>query len=96
MRRERVAADESLLGQQVFIKETAKPKLGNKVIPWNEVGMPATVTKIDGDWLWVGKAWVKSGEVVGRDDAPTLLRHGAKSRSRVPPTPICCAAWPGA
>lgn len=65
------AADDSWLGQTVFIKESAKPKLGNKVIPWNEVGMPATVTKVDGDWLWVGKAWVKSGEVVPRDDAPT-------------------------
>jgi tetratricopeptide (TPR) repeat protein len=67
------------VGQQVFIKETAKPKLGNKIIPWNQVGMPATVTKVDGDWLWVGKAWVKSGEVVKRDDAPayyaTVIRR---------------------
>lgn len=65
-----IAAEDTWLGQTVFIKETAKPKLGNKVIPWNEVGMPATITKVDGDWLWVGKAWVRTGEVVRRDDAP--------------------------
>ena len=58
------------LGQQVFVKETAKPKLGDKIIPWNQVGMPATVSKVEGDWLWLGKVWVRSGEVVKRDDAP--------------------------
>jgi tetratricopeptide (TPR) repeat protein len=64
-------ADDGWLGQQVFVKETAKPKLGNKVIPWNQVGMPATVSKVEGDWLWLGKVWVRSGEVVRRDDAPS-------------------------
>jgi tetratricopeptide (TPR) repeat protein len=63
-------ADDGWVGQQVFLKDTAKPKLGNKVLPWNAVALPATVSKVNGDWLWVGNAWVKSGEVVKRDDAP--------------------------
>ena len=64
-------ADDSWVGQRVFVKETAKPKLGNKTFAWNDVPLPATVTKVNGDWLWVGKAWVKTGEVVKVDDAPS-------------------------
>ena len=75
-------ADDSWLGQQVFVKETAKPKLGNKIIPWNEVGMPATVSKVEGDWLWLGKVWVaqrRGGEARRRSH---LLRQSPQTRSQ--------------
>jgi tetratricopeptide (TPR) repeat protein len=30
--------------------------------------MPAKVTNVNGDWLWVGSAWVRSGEVIKQAD----------------------------
>ena len=65
------AADDEWIGKQVFLKETAKPKLDNRTFAWNDVKLPATVTKVNGDWLWVGNAWVRSGEVVKIEDAPS-------------------------
>jgi tetratricopeptide (TPR) repeat protein len=64
-------ADDPWIGQRVFLKATARPKLGNRTMAWTDVTMPATVTQVNGDWLWVGNAWVRSGEVVKLDDAPT-------------------------
>jgi tetratricopeptide (TPR) repeat protein len=63
-------ADDAWIGQRVFLKESAKPKLGDRTFAWNDVKLPATITKVNGDWLWVGNAWVRSGEVVKLDDAP--------------------------
>lgn len=60
----------SWLGETVFIKTTARPKVGNKTMHWNEVGMPAKVSKVEGDFLWVGNAWVKPNDVVRTADAP--------------------------
>jgi tetratricopeptide (TPR) repeat protein len=65
-----VATADDWLGQRVFVKDTAKPKVGNRTLGWNEVSMPATVKEVNGDWLWVGNAWVKSGDVIKVDDAP--------------------------
>ena len=66
------AADD-LVGKKVFLKETARPKVGNKTLAWNQVQLPATVSKVEGDWAWIGKAWVKRGEVITLDDAPAYF-----------------------
>jgi tetratricopeptide (TPR) repeat protein len=63
------AADDDWIGQRVMLKETAKPKVGTKSFKWNDVPLPATVDKIDGDWLWVGIAWVKEDDAIKLDDA---------------------------
>ena len=51
------AAADGWVGERVFLKDTAKPKLGDRTFAWNDVKLPATVTKVNGDWLWVGNAW---------------------------------------
>ncbi|MBL9124347.1 MAG: tetratricopeptide repeat protein, partial [Planctomycetaceae bacterium] len=58
------------LGQKVFVKETARPRVGNRVFEWNTVSLPATVSKVEGKFLWLGSAWVTPNEVVPVDDAP--------------------------
>jgi tetratricopeptide (TPR) repeat protein len=68
-------ADDAWIGQQIFLKETAKPKLGDRTFGWNDVAFPAKVTKVNGDWLWIGKAWVRTGEVVKADDAPAYYAN---------------------
>ena len=32
--------------------------------------MPAAVAKVNGEWLWLGSAWVKQDQVVLLDDVP--------------------------
>jgi len=64
------AAEVDWVGQRVMLKETATPKVGTRTLQWNSVPMPATVANINGDWLWLGTAWVKKDQVLLLDDAP--------------------------
>lgn len=58
------------LGQKVFVKETARPRVGQQTFEWNALSIPATVSKVEGKFLWLGAAWVTPNEVVTVDDAP--------------------------
>ena len=58
------------LGKKVFVKDTAHPRVGNQTFEWNAVSIPATVSKVEGNYLWLGSAWVTPNEVVTLDDAP--------------------------
>jgi tetratricopeptide (TPR) repeat protein len=62
--------DDGWLGQRVFVKETAKPRINGRTLSWTDVTMPATIKEVNGDWLWVDNAWVRSGDVIKVDDAP--------------------------
>lgn len=64
------SAADDWVGRKVFVKETAKPKAGDRTLPWNAIAFPAAVERVNGDWLWLGKAWVRTGEVVPVEDAP--------------------------
>lgn len=74
------AAQRDWQGETVMIKETATPQIGAKKFRWTDVPMPATVEKVNGQWLWVRVAWVKQDDVVLLDDAPAyytkLLNRG--------------------
>lgn len=63
------AADDDWIGQRVMLKETSKPKVGSQTFKWGDVPLPATVTKVEGDWLWLGVAWAKKDEALKLDDA---------------------------
>lgn len=75
-----IAAEREWVGQTVMLKETATPRIGAKKFRWNDVPLPATVEKVNGQWLWLGTAWVKSDDVLALDDAPAyytkLLNRG--------------------
>ncbi len=68
------------LGQRVFVRETAQPKVGNRILKWSDIAIPAKVSQVNGDWLWVGKAWVRSGDVVRLDDAPAYYTKTIRSQ----------------
>ncbi|HJT36366.1 MAG TPA: tetratricopeptide repeat protein [Pirellulales bacterium] len=74
------AAERDWQGETVMVKETAIPQVGAKKFRWNDIPMPATVEKVNGQWLWLGVAWVKQDEVLLLDDAPAyyteLLNRG--------------------
>jgi tetratricopeptide (TPR) repeat protein len=74
------AVDSDWVGQKVMLKETAKPKLGNRVLDWSAVRLPARITQAKDGWLCVETAWVRPAEVVLLADAPayftTLLKSG--------------------
>ncbi len=61
---------EGWLGKEVFFKEEAKAKIGDKIIDKYEVlAFPAKVTRVNGDWLWLGRAWLKKSDVMEVDEA---------------------------
>jgi tetratricopeptide (TPR) repeat protein len=66
-------ADESWLGQTVLPKETAVPQANGKRLRWNDVPIPSVVQQVQGDWLWLGMAWVQKSDVVLLDDAPAYF-----------------------
>jgi tetratricopeptide (TPR) repeat protein len=45
------------------------------------VMIPAKVTQVNGDWLWVGNAWVRSGEVVKEADGTTYYNRVVREDS---------------
>jgi tetratricopeptide (TPR) repeat protein len=77
------AAEPEWVGRKVMLKETAKPKVGNRELEWTAVALPAKVTKVKDGWLWVGTAWVRPSDVVPLADAPAyfteLLKTGRKA-----------------
>lgn len=86
--------DDDLLGQKVFLKETARPKVGNKTLESTDIAIPATVSKVDGDWVWVGKAWVKRGDLITVEDAPTYYTRALNSNPNSSDAYLCRGmAW---
>lgn len=69
------------VGKKVFLKETARPRVGNRVFQWNEISIPATVRQVEGAFLWVEAAWVTPSEVVTVDDAPAYYTDVIRRRS---------------
>jgi hypothetical protein len=53
------AADE-WLGKEVFFKDSAVAMVGTEVVDkYKVLDVPATVGAVNGEWLWLGRAWVK-------------------------------------
>ena len=51
------------IGQEVFCKNGAKAKVGDFEISIQHLQFPATVGEVNGDWLWLGRAWVRKDDV---------------------------------
>ncbi|HEX4143567.1 MAG TPA: tetratricopeptide repeat protein [Pirellulales bacterium] len=60
---------EPWLGQKVFWKPGAKAKVGTEEIAIETIAFPATVEEVNGDWLWLGRAWVQKQDVATADQA---------------------------
>ena len=78
---------DSWLGKEVFIKDSAVLMISKEVVPLKYVPFPATVEVVEGDWLWLRRAWVQKSEV--RDFPQALEYYTQKVRDN----PADAAAW---
>jgi tetratricopeptide (TPR) repeat protein len=57
------------IGKRVFWKEGAVAKVGSKTFDVEKLDYPATVREVQGDWLWLGRAWVQKKDVMETEEA---------------------------
>jgi len=69
------AASEPALGQKVFWKSGARAKLGGAEIHINKIPFPAKVERMEGDWVWLERAWVHKDDVMNVDQALEYYSH---------------------
>lgn len=74
------AAQDPWIGREVFLKNDAVIKVGNRIIEPEKIGFPARVGDVKGDWLWLGRAWVRKQDVmtdvnVALDDCTALINQ---------------------
>jgi tetratricopeptide (TPR) repeat protein len=63
------AEDDGWIGREFMPRVTCTPKVQNQLIPLKSLSLPFKVQKVNGNWLWVGRAWVKKSDIVALDDA---------------------------
>lgn len=78
-----VAQETSWIGQTVFYKEGAVAKVGEKEVSIELIEFPALVKEEKGEWLWVGRAWLRKSDCMLEDEAMAhyneVLRKNPKS-----------------
>ncbi len=76
-------AQDTWIGRTVMPRNGAKFLRDSVEIPENTILLPLTVSKVQANWLWIGRAWVKSDDVVPLADATSYyteyLRNNPKS-----------------
>lgn len=72
-------AADSWVGKLVMPKEYPVFMLGDKQVEVNSIKL--TVTQENGDWLWIGSAWVKKQYVVQIEDAPAYFANYIRNHS---------------
>ncbi|MGE0536590.1 MAG: tetratricopeptide repeat protein [Pirellulales bacterium] len=72
--------DEFWLGKQVMPKETCRPVNNGRLVPFTQLQLPSVVTKVEGDQLWIGAAWVNKSDMLLLSEAIAYYtRHLATS-----------------
>ncbi len=64
-----MSAADPWLGTKVFKKRGSQPKVGNRTVDSAVVLFPATVSEVNGEWLWVGRAWIRKTDVLTVEQA---------------------------
>ena len=74
---------EQWVGRKFMPKSNAKAMVGGNEMRRELHNVPLVVTQVNGDWLWIGKAWVKKSDVVPLEQSEkyytTFLRHNPMS-----------------
>ena len=60
---------EQWIGRKFMPRSNAKAMIGGTEIRRELHNVPLVVSQVNGDWLWIGKAWVKKGDVVPLEKA---------------------------
>jgi tetratricopeptide (TPR) repeat protein len=63
------AADQPWIGQNVFWKEGAIAQVGTQQVDIKLIPFPTLVEGVNGDWLWLGRAWVRKSDVMHTQQA---------------------------
>jgi Flp pilus assembly protein TadD len=70
-----VIATDPWLGQKVFWKSGARAKIGDAAIHIEKIPFPAKVERVEGDWVWLERAWVHKQDVMSTDQALEYYSH---------------------
>jgi tetratricopeptide (TPR) repeat protein len=77
------------VGKTVFWKDGATAKLGSRNVDIELVPHPAVVEQVEGEWLWLGLAWVHNADVLLAEEA---LNYYSEQIQRAPSSP---SSWNG-
>jgi PDZ domain/Aspartyl protease len=58
------AQGDAWVGREFMPRQQCSPKVGKQVIPWERISLPFKVQKVQGEWLWIGQAWVRKQDVI--------------------------------
>ena len=75
-------ADDDWLGKDVFCKEKALARIGDSEISVEKIPFPARVADVNGDWLWLGRAWVRKSDVMSVNDALDYFTDYTKKKPK--------------
>jgi tetratricopeptide (TPR) repeat protein len=73
------AAQEKWVGSEIMPRDGAELKIGNRVVSSDEVSLPVTVERVQGDWLWIGQGWLNKRYAVLLDDAEDYYTNYLRS-----------------
>ncbi len=59
-----VLAADPWIGKTVFWKNEAKARIGNQEVNIELLPFPSTVEDVNGEWLWMGRAWVRKRDAL--------------------------------
>ena len=76
------AQDSRWVGKRFMDKSGAKFMVGTKEISFEKLPPVFKVRKVNGDWLWTGKAWVEQQFVVPLADAPAYYTDYLRTHPR--------------
>jgi tetratricopeptide (TPR) repeat protein len=79
------AADDPWLGRSVFWKPDAVAKIGLRPVRADLIPFGATVGAVEGDWLWVHRAWIRKRDVHTTEEA---LEFHTEQIQRDPADPV--------
>ncbi len=63
------AETDGWIGRQFMPRETCTPKVRDREISLKLLSLPFTVQRVNGEWLWIGRAWVKKRDVIPLNEA---------------------------
>jgi tetratricopeptide (TPR) repeat protein len=73
------SAPEQWVGRKYMPRANAKAMVGGKEVRSELHHVPLVVTQVNGDWLWIGKAWIKKGDVVPLEQAEQYYSNYLRS-----------------
>lgn len=65
----KLSDQEQWVGRKFMPRAHAKAMIGGKEVRSELHNVPLVVTQVNGDWLWIGKAWVRKSDLVPLETA---------------------------